>query len=71
MNRYVNNQNCHIQDDDSPHQVHQEAMYLQKVTVCYGFWTSRVNGPNFFENNVDFKIELSLLKNPLQGHIWT
>jgi len=59
MNGYVNKQNCRIWDDTNPHEVHQNKMHPEKVTVWCGFWSGGIIGTYFFQNETGIAITVN------------
>ena len=47
---YVNTQNCRISSTENAHTYIEKLTHLKRVTVWCGFWSRRIIGPFFFEN---------------------
>ena len=50
---YVNKQNCRIRGSENLKMIIENTLYLQRVTVCCGFWAGGIIGPYFFLLNKD------------------
>ena len=50
LGEYVNKQNCRIWGTENPHAYIEMPMHPKRITVWCGFWSKRIIGQLFFEN---------------------
>ena len=50
LSGYINKQNYHIWGTENPHAYIEKLTHPKRVSVWWGFWSTGIIGPFFYEN---------------------